>query len=116
MTEQNKTPLTAQPGSVPPPERKPAEKPLRRVGSLTLGACLIAAGVFFLLYFFVPGFDVQLTLKIAPAVALVVRFCVRAGLSGADGGLLLHGDAAHAMGRIERRKSADHEPSERTGH
>ena len=72
MTEQNKTPLTAQPGSVPPPEQKPAEKrpaekPLRRVGSLTLGACLIAAGVFFLLYFFVPGFDVQLTLKIAPA-------------------------------------------------
>lgn len=75
MTEQNKTPLTAQPGSVPPPERKPAEKPLRRVGSLTLGACLIAAGVFFLLYFFVPGFDVQLTLKIAPAVALVLLGC-----------------------------------------
>ena len=72
MTEQNKTPLTAQPGSVPAPEHKPAEKPLRRVGSLTLGACLIAAGVFFLLYFFVPGFDVQLTLKIAPAVALVL--------------------------------------------
>lgn len=75
MTEQNKTPLTAQPGSAPPPERKPAEKPLRRVGSLTLGACLIAAGVFFLLYFFVPGFDVQLTLKIAPAVALVLLGC-----------------------------------------
>ena len=72
MTEQNKTPLTAQPGSAPAPECKPAEKPLRRVGSLTLGACLIAAGVFFLLYFFVPGFDVQLTLKIAPAVA---RWC-----------------------------------------
>ena len=76
MTEQNKTPLTAQPGSAPAPEQKPAEKrpaekPLRRVGSLTLGACLIAAGVFFMLYFFVPGFDVQLTLKIAPAVALV---------------------------------------------
>lgn len=133
MTEQNKTPLTAQPGSAPAPECKPAEKPLRRVGSLTLGACLIAAGVFFLLYFFVPGFDVQLTLKIAPAVALVllgcevlffcrpprpleVRFCVRAGLSGADGGLLLHGDAAPAVGRVERRKSADHEPPEHTGH
>ena len=43
MTEQNKTPLTAQPGSVPPPECKPSEKPLRRVGSLTLGAGLIAA-------------------------------------------------------------------------
>lgn len=75
MTEQNKTPLTAQPGSAPAPECKPAEKPLRRVGSLTLGACLIAAGVFFLLYFFVPGFDVQLTLKIAPAVALVLLGC-----------------------------------------
>ena len=37
MTEQNKTPLTAQPGSAPAPECKPAEKPLRRVGSLTLG-------------------------------------------------------------------------------
>lgn len=75
MTEQNKTPLTTQPGSAPAPEHKPAEKPLRRVGSLTLGACLIAAGVFFLLYFFVPGFDVQLTLKIAPAVALVLLGC-----------------------------------------
>ena len=80
MTVQNKTPLTAQPGSAPAPEQKPAEKrpaekPLRRVGSLTLGACLIAAGVFFLLYFFVPGFDVQLTLKIAPAVALVLLGC-----------------------------------------
>ena len=75
MTEQNKIPLTAQPGSMPPPECKPAEKPLRRVGSLTLGACLVAAGVFFLLYFFVPGFDAQLTLKIAPAVALVLLGC-----------------------------------------
>ena len=45
------------------------------MGSLTLGACVIAAGVFFLLYFFVPGFDVQLTLKIAPAVALVLLGC-----------------------------------------
>ena len=112
MTEQNKTPLTAQPGSAPAPEQKPAEKrpaekPLRRVGSLTLGACLIAAGVFFLLYFFVPGFDVQLTLKIAPAVALVLLGCEV---------LLLHGDAAPAVGRVERRKSADDEPSERTGH
>lgn len=133
MTEQNKTPLTAQPGSAPAPECKPAEKPLRRVGSLTLGACLIAAGVFFLLYFFVPGFDVQLTLKIAPAVALVLLGCevlffaARPGrwkydfvsvlvCPGADGGLLLHGDAAHAVGRVERRKPADDEPPEHTGH
>ena len=56
-------------------EQNTTNKPLRRVGSLTLGACLIAAGVFFLLYFFVPGFDVQLTLKIAPAVALVLLGC-----------------------------------------
>ena len=94
MTEQNKTPLTAQPGSAPAPEQKPAEKrpaekPLRRVGSLTLGACLIAAGVFFLLYFFVRG-----ALLCRPPRPLEVRFCVRAGLSGADGGLLLHGDTA----------------------
>ena len=46
MTEQNKTPLTTQPGSAPAPEQKPAEKrpaekPLRRVGSLTLGACFL---------------------------------------------------------------------------
>ena len=129
MTEQNKTPLTAQPGSAPAPEQKPAEKrpaekPLRRVGSLTLGACLIAAGVFFLLYFFVPGFDVQLTLKIAPAVALVLLGCEVLFFAARPGrwkydfvsGLLLHGDAAPAVGRVERRKSADHEPSERTGH
>ena len=125
MTEQNKTPLTAQPGSAPAPEQKPAEKrpaekPLRRVGSLTLGACLIAAGVFFLLYFFVPGFDVQLTLKIAPAVALVLLGCevlfFAARPGRWNGGLLLHGDAAPAVGRVERRKSADDEPSERTGH
>ena len=71
MTEQNKC-VTPTPPEQKPAEKRPAEKPLRRVGSLTLGACLIAAGVFFLLYFFVPGFDVQLTLKIAPAVALVL--------------------------------------------
>lgn len=74
MTEQNKS-TTPTPPEQKPAEKRPAEKPLRRVGSLTLGACLIAAGVFFLLYFFVPGFDVQLTLKIAPAVALVLLGC-----------------------------------------
>ena len=74
MTEQNKS-ATPTPPEQKPAEKRPAEKPLRRVGSLTLGACLIAAGVFFLLYFFVPGFDVQLTLKIAPAVALVLLGC-----------------------------------------
>ena len=72
MDEKNETGSAAPetPGTQPPaPEKKP---PLRRVGSITLGACLIAAGVFFLCYHFVPGFDWQLALKIAPAAGLVM--------------------------------------------
>lgn len=46
--------------------------PVRRVGSITLGICLIMAGVFFLLYYFVPGFDWMLALKIAPAAGLIL--------------------------------------------
>ena len=68
----NDAPLT---GEAPQPAKP---QPLRRVGSITLGACLIAAGVFFLCYHFVPGFDWQLALKIAPA----------AGLSLLGGGVL----------------------------
>lgn len=45
------------------------------MGSLTLGACLIAAGIFFLCYYFVPGFDWQLVVRIAPAAALVLLGC-----------------------------------------
>ena len=41
----------------------------------TLGACLIAAGIFFLCYYFVPGFDWQLVVRIAPAAALVLLGC-----------------------------------------
>lgn len=77
--EQNKTAAPAAPGAVTaPPEKKPLPEkalPQRRVGSLTLGACLIAAGVFFLCYFFVPGFDWQLVLKIAPAAGLILLGC-----------------------------------------
>lgn len=77
--EQNKTAAPAAPGTVTaPPEKKPLPEkalPQRRVGSLTLGACLIAAGVFFLCYFFVPGFDWQLVLKIAPAAGLILLGC-----------------------------------------
>lgn len=57
---------------VPP---KPENAPVRRVGSVTLGVCLIAAGVLFLCYFFVPGFDWQLAMKIAPAAGLVLLGC-----------------------------------------
>ena len=65
MDEKNETGSAA-------PEMPGKQPPLRRVGSITLGACLIAAGVFFLCYHFVPGFDWQLALKIAPAAGLVL--------------------------------------------
>ena len=62
----NDAPLT---GEAPQPAKP---QPLRRVGSFTLGVCLIAAGIFFLLAYFVPGVDWKLTLKIAPAAGLVM--------------------------------------------
>lgn len=46
--------------------------PIRRVGSFTLGLCLIATGIFFLFYHFVPNFDWLLALKIAPSVGLIL--------------------------------------------
>lgn len=77
--EPNKTAVPKEPGTVPaPPEKKPVPEkalPQRRVGSLTLGVCLIAAGVFFLCYFFVPGFPWQLVLKVAPAAGLILLGC-----------------------------------------
>ena len=77
MDEQNKT---VQPEAAAAPESRPLKKPAqakdeaprRRVGSFTLGVCLIAAGVFFLCYHFVPGFDWKLALKVAPAAGLVL--------------------------------------------
>lgn len=65
MDEKNETGSAA-------PEMPGKQPPLRRVGSFTLGACLIAAGAFFLCYHFVPGFDWQLELKIVPAAGLVL--------------------------------------------
>ena len=62
----NDAPLT---GEAPQPAKT---QPLRRVGSFTLGVCLIAAGIFFLLAYFVPGFDWKLMLKIAPAAGLIL--------------------------------------------
>ena len=47
----------------PPPAAAQAE-PVRRVGSVTLGICLIAAGIFFFAYHFLPNFDALLVLKI----------------------------------------------------
>ena len=62
----NDAPLTGE----APQTAKP--QPLRRVGSFTLGVCLIAVGIFFLLAYFVPGVDWKLTLKIAPAAGLIL--------------------------------------------
>ena len=65
MDEKNETGSAA-------PETSGKQPPLRRVGSFTLGACLIAAGIFFLLTYFVPGFPTQPVLRIVPAAGLVM--------------------------------------------
>ena len=73
MDELNKTAATEP--ETRPEAAKLQDAPHRRVGSLTMGACLIAAGIFFLCYYFVPGFDWQLVVRIAPAAALVLLGC-----------------------------------------
>ena len=65
MDEKNETGSAA-------PEMPGKQPPLRRVGSVTLGACLIAAGIFFLLTYFVPGFPTQPVLRIASAAGLIL--------------------------------------------
>lgn len=65
MDEKNETGSAA-------PEMPGKQPPLRRVGSFTLGVCLIAAGIFFLLTYFVPGFPTQSVLRIIPAAGLVM--------------------------------------------
>ena len=103
MDELNKTAATEP--KTRPEAAKLQDAPRRRVGSLTLGACLIAAGIFFLCYYFVPGFDWQLVVRIAPAAALVllgceeVRFCLGAGLSGAHRSLYVPELSAHGVER-----------------
>ena len=54
---------------------KTEKVPVRRVGSLTLGFGLMAVGVFFLCYYFVPQFNWELALKIAPAAGLILLGC-----------------------------------------
>ena len=65
MDEKNETGSAA-------PEMPGKQLPLRRVGSFTLGVCLVAAGIFFLLTYFVPGFPTQPVLRIVPAAGLVM--------------------------------------------
>lgn len=62
-----------------PAFKAPENAPVRRVGTLTLGVCLIVCGVLFLCYFFVPHFNWELALKIAPAAGLILlgsRCCI----------------------------------------
>ena len=65
MDEKNETGSAA-------PEMPGKQPPLRRVGSFTLGVCLIAAGIFFLLTYLVPDFPTQPVLRIVPAAGLVL--------------------------------------------
>lgn len=46
-------------------------RPVRRVGSVTLGLCLIALGLCFLCYYFLPGFNWVLVVKVGAPLALV---------------------------------------------
>ena len=57
------------------PDISTKAEPVRRVGSVTLGICLITAGIFFLAYHFLPNFDAQLVLKIVPAAGLILLGC-----------------------------------------
>mgnify|MGYP000140493688 FL=1 len=50
-------------------------KPLRRVGTLTLGVCLIAAGVLFLLARFLPGLPWLVIWQVLPAAGLILLGC-----------------------------------------
>lgn len=67
--EPTKTERTAE-AAAPEASQTPKSLPVRRVGSLTLGVCLMAAGAFFLCYYFLPHFNWELALKIAPAAGL----------------------------------------------
>lgn len=106
----------------PPPAAAQAE-PVRRVGSVTLGICLITAGIFFFAYHFLPNFDALLVLKIVPgsrprsagvrgavlcqkAAARQIRFRLGVRLSGPDGLLLWLDPPAAGVGTGESRGPA----------
>ena len=68
--------LAARPAPAAPPKdqkppRREEDRPVRRVGSFTLGLCLIAVGVCFLCYYFIPGFAWLPVVKVGAPLALV---------------------------------------------
>ena len=75
MTEKrtDTAPGAAQQAAARPAPRPPVtdNRPVRRVGSITLGLCLIALGICFLCYYFLPGFNWVLVVKVGAPLALV---------------------------------------------
>lgn len=66
------------------PAPQPAAQPVRRIGSITLGVALMACGVCLLLFYFWPGFDYLLAVKLAPVCLIglgaeVLFFSARPG-------------------------------------
>ncbi len=59
-----------EPVAAPPAARR--EPPPRRVGSTTMGLALIAAGLFILCVYFVPGFPAVTVFKLAPLVLVAL--------------------------------------------
>ena len=78
-TEPKKTEPMEGAAPVPPAPKAPRpaapDRPIRRVGSITLGFALIAAGAFVLVFYVWPAVNWQLVLKLAPALALVLLGC-----------------------------------------
>ena len=56
-------------------EQNTPNKPLRRVGTLPLGVCLIAAGTLFLLARFLPGLPWLVIWQVLPAAGLILLGC-----------------------------------------
>ena len=56
-------------------EQNTTNIPLRRVGTLTLGVCLIAAGTLFLLARFLPGLPWLVIWQVLPAAGLILLGC-----------------------------------------
>ena len=58
-----------------PAPKAPESAPVRRVGTLTLGVCLIAAGTLFLLARFLPGLPWLVIWQVIPAAGLILLGC-----------------------------------------
>lgn len=55
----------------PPPEAEPPKK-TRRVGTITMGVCLVAVGIILILAIFLPAMDVLMIARFAPLVLVLL--------------------------------------------